>query len=552
MLLAACAVLFVTAPAGAYWSGAGAGTGSGAVADLPPAAQPTAAVSGQSVTVQWAQSSFEGSPLGTYPAGGYVLTRYAQGSSTAVAPAAGCAGAISGPAATLECTETGVPVGIWQYTVLPVLGSFTGTEGPRSVSVSVRPPAPTVTAVTAQNPASGEATGSIAVDWGAVADATGYNVYRRTAAGSYDYSAPVNGATPLTGTTLTDAGPGLASDTTYSYVVRTVAGTPATESADSNELSAATISRPAAPTGVGATAVVAGAIDVSWTSVAGATGYNVYRRTAAGSYDFSSPRNGATPLSGTTYRDAATTNATTYHYTVRAVVIGAGSTQVESLDGTESAAVTSDATAPAAPSATSVTSGGNVTSATMCSIAAGTRYVNNAGKSAVGVSATVAAPEPGASVVFLATTPNSAAVTATVAAAATTTTTLDLSSLLDGTITLTARSRDAAGNLSGTVGPTNVVIKDTVVPPLTASYSAGLLGASPKITGSSQCGATVRAVKTSGGNEGKVFSTQITSSTSNSYSLTVEGPLLGLGSVSYSVTSTDLAGNTSAVVATGG
>ncbi len=382
-----------------------------------------------------------------------------------------------------------------------------------------------------------------------MAGATGYNVYRRTAAGSYDFSDPVNGGTPVTGTTLTDAGSGLASDTTYHYVVRTVAGTPATESADSNELSAATISRPAAPTGVGATAVAAGAIDVSWTSVVGATGYNVYRRTAAGSYDFSSPRNGATPLTGTTYRDASATDATTYRYTVRAVETGAGAAQVESLDGTESAAVTSDATAPAAPSATSVTSGGNVTSATMCSIAAGTRYVNNAGKSAVGVSATVAAPEPGASVVFRATTPNSAVVTATVAAAATTTTTLDLSGLLDGTITLTARSRDAAGNLSGTVGPTNVVVKDTAAPPLTASYSGGALGLSPTVSGSSQCGATVRATKTGGGNEGAVFSTQITSG--SSYSIAVEGPLLGLGSVSYSVTAEDPAGNTSAAVTTG-
>lgn len=110
------------------------------MADLPPAAQPTASASEQSVTVQWAQSTFEGSPLGTYSAGGYVLTRYAQGSSTAVAPAAGCAGTISGPAATLECTEAAVPIGTWQYTVQPVLGTFTGTEGLRSASVSVRPP----------------------------------------------------------------------------------------------------------------------------------------------------------------------------------------------------------------------------------------------------------------------------------------------------------------------------------------------------------------------------------------------------------------------------
>ena len=138
--------------------------------------------------------------------------------------------------------------------------------------------------------------------------------------------------------------------------------------------------------------------------------------------------------------------------------------------------------------------------------------------------------------------------TATVPAAATTTTTLDLSALLDGTITLTARSRDAAGNRSGTVGPTNVVVKDTAAPPLRADYSS-LLGLGPKVSGNSECGAPVRATKTCGSDVGAVFSTQITSG--SSYSFAVEGPPL-LGSVSYSVTAEDLAGNTSTAVTTGG
>jgi len=136
-------------------------------------------------------------------------------------------------------------------------------------------------------------------------------------------------------------------------------------------------------------------------------------------------------------------------------------------------------------------------------------------------------------VVFRATTPSSAAVTATVPAAATTTTTLDLSALLEGTITPTPRSRDAAGNRSGTVGPTNVVVKDTAAPPLTADYSS-LLGLGPKVSGDSERGATVRATKTSGSNVWAVFSTQITSG--SSYSYAVE----------------DLAGDTSTAVTTGG
>ena len=36
-------------------------------------------------------------------------------------------------------------------------------------------------------------------------------------------------------------------------------------------------------------------LQVAWATVTGATGYNVYRRTSAGSYNFASPLNGGTP-----------------------------------------------------------------------------------------------------------------------------------------------------------------------------------------------------------------------------------------------------------------
>jgi large repetitive protein len=281
--------------------------------------------------------------------------------------------------------------------------------------------------------------------------------------------------------------------------------------------------------------------------VSGVVGYNVYRRTAAGSYDFASPLNGATPLTGVTYADVTAVNATTYFYTVRSVITGAGGAQVESVNSAESAAVTADGLAPPAPTAVSVTSGGNVTSATLCSIAAGTRYINDAGKAAVGVTATIAAPETGEAVVFSATTAGSTPVTATVAAAGTSVSaTLDLGSLLDGTLTLTARTLDVAGNLSATTAPTNVLIKDVVAGALSGvSYNEGGLFAADQIKGTSECGATIVAVQTA---PSSATFTSAPVGAAGTFTLNVAA-LAVLTAYSYNVTATDLAGNTSAIVA---
>ncbi|MDQ3677522.1 MAG: hypothetical protein M3401_12090 [Actinomycetota bacterium] len=546
--LAALCVLALAvsaAPASAYWSAGGTGAGSGSAAAMPAASQPSASASSQDVTVSWTQSMFLGSPLGSYAGGGYTLKRYAEGGSTATTPNANCATTISGGGATLQCVEVGVPYGSWQYTASPLLHTFTGDESAKSAAVAVATAAPTLNSVTAQNPASGQTTGAIQASWSAVSGATGYNIYRRTT-GSFDYSSPLNGATPIATTTYTDPDSGLAGGTTYHYVVRAVAGSPAAESVSSADVSATAIARPAAPTGMTATAAAGAQVNVAWSSVAGAAGYNVYRRTSAGSYNFSSPLNGASPVAGTTYSDITAVNATTYLYTVRAVIIGAGSAQVESVDSAESGAAIADSTPPPAPTAVSVTSGGPVWGSSTCSITSGTRYINAAGQAAVGISTTIAAPEAGESVVFSATTAGSTPVTATVAAGGTSmSTALNLTSLLAGTATVTARTKDAAGNLSATLGPTNTIIKDVTAPPLTATYSGGALGLDPHISGTSECGARIVATKAAGGTQ---FTMVIASGTS--YDMDVDGPPL-LGSVSYSVRSTDRAGNTSGAVITG-
>lgn len=217
---------------------------------------------------------------------------------------------------------------------------------------------------------------------------------------------------------------------------------------------------------------------------------------------------------------------------------------------------TIDKTAPAAPSAISVTSGVVFTSPPTCSgVTSGTRYINGTGTansaSATKMTATVTA-EAGLTIVFSATggatTVTSSPVPAT---ASPVITTQNLSSLPDGLVTLSAYAVDAAGNPSTTATSTPVLRKDTVAPPLTAVYHSGLLGLAPHLDGTSgsqaapECGAAIRAVKAS---NGSLFTATVTSYTFDI--APVDGPPL-LGSVSYSVTSTDRAGNISAPVITG-
>jgi hypothetical protein len=538
-------------PAWSYWHGTGGGgTGSGVVVTMPAGTQPAGSVSAQSVTVTWTQSLLLGSMLGTYTYGGYSLKRYAQGSSASVTPNASCAATITGATATLQCVESSVPYGQWQYTVTPQLSTLTGAEGAKSAAVTVACSAPTLNTVTPQNPAAGVAIGDIVVNWGAVTGATGYNLYRRTSAGSYNFSSPVNGVSPLTATTYTDVASNLNAGVTYDYVVRAVAATPAVESANSNEIGATPIVRPSAPSGTPTATAVAGAqINVSWSSVSGVAGYNVYRRTSAGSYNFATPLNGASVFVGTTYSDATASNGATYLYTIRAVITGLGGAQVESTSSTESNSATADGTSPAVPTALT---GGNLTvGAPGCAVATGTSFVNSAGKTSVPVSTTIATPESGETVVFTATTSGSTPVTTTVAASSTTVATnLDLSSLLDGTVTLTAQTKDVAGNLSATRSPTNTIVKDVVPAALSSvTYVDNALLQADAIAGTSECGALITVTETTGPHVGTVFTTISPGST---FSRTVETLTLVLGAYAYNVTATDIAGNVSSATAISG
>ena len=101
-------------------------------------------------------------------------------------------------------------------------------------------------------------------------------------------------------------------------------------------LDAPTAGRPDAPTGISAAPTGADGITVSWNSVAGADGYNVYRLLAprSGGQPLGSLAN-ATPITGTSFTDTGLAAATTYYYVVTTLKAG-----VQSVASNEANATT--------------------------------------------------------------------------------------------------------------------------------------------------------------------------------------------------------------------
>lgn len=247
-VLALIACMVFAQLSGAWWSNGGGGSTTAATATVPAGNTPTVSLAGTTVTVNVSQVSVAGQLVGVL-GGGYTVRRYPANGGAAVTPGGTCGASVTGAAAVLSCTETSTPRGDWRYTASPTLFQWTGAESPTSATVTIAPdPASGLTATAA--PA-----GAINLGWTAGAGATGYNVYRRTTAGAYNFTTPVNGATPVSGTTYSDTT--AVSGTAYNYVVRsTVIGSAGQQiaSANSNE-SAAVTSDASVPTGVTLNAV---------------------------------------------------------------------------------------------------------------------------------------------------------------------------------------------------------------------------------------------------------------------------------------------------------
>ncbi len=104
---------------------------------------------------------------------------------------------------------------------------------------------------------------------------------------------------------------------------------------------------PATPTGLGASAINAGQINLAWTAVAGASSYNVKRATVAGG-PYATVSTG---IGGTSFSDVTLKGGTTYYYTVTAVATGTESRESTAANATTPAG-TVIASAPTALAAT--------------------------------------------------------------------------------------------------------------------------------------------------------------------------------------------------------
>jgi hypothetical protein len=287
---------------------------------------------------------------------------------------------------------------------------------------------------------------------------------------------------------------------------------------------------PGAPTG---TQKPAGRIDLSWaasTTTTNLAGYDVYR-SSGGAYT----KLTAAPQAGLTYSDTATVDGTAYTYKVHA--ISSGIPVLDSLDS-QTVSVTADATAPGQAASITLANGGG----------AGSAYVNSANSSSISVNVALPAGSLASDIVQLTATLGGT-VTATHAGSAgagsVNFTGINVSGLGDGTLTLSVISTDLAGNVS-TVR-TVTVTKDTVAPGApTASYTDNN-NAADGVSGTAEANASISVTKTA---PAPTTGYPTTANGAGSYSVavaTVNGKPNPPISVTYTVTATDAAGNTSSV-----
>jgi fibronectin type 3 domain-containing protein len=186
----------------------------------------------------------------------------------------------------------------YYYVVTAVDGSSNESANSNGASATPIVSAPTNLTATAGN-------SQVALSWGAVSTAIGYNVKRSTTAGGpYAVIASNVSTNSYVDSTVTNG-------TTYYYVVTAVDGS-SNESANSHGASATPIV--SAPINLTATAGNS-QVALSWGAVSTAIGYNVKRSTTAGGpYAVI-----ASNVSTNSYVDSTVTNGTTYYYVVTAV-----------------------------------------------------------------------------------------------------------------------------------------------------------------------------------------------------------------------------------------
>lgn len=151
------------------------------------------------------------------------------------------------------------------------------------------------------------ANGGVAISWDKIAGAKGYFVYRKTSGGSWTRIADISSGTKVSYTDTKAA-----SGKTYAYTVRAFSGN--TISSYKSQRSIVYLAVPVPSVNVNST-YGATLMSVSWTKVAGAAGYYVYRKTEGGSWIRIADITSGSKLS---YGDTTAAGGKTYTYTVRA------------------------------------------------------------------------------------------------------------------------------------------------------------------------------------------------------------------------------------------
>jgi hypothetical protein len=213
-----------------------------------------------------------------------------------------------------------------------------------------------------------------------------------------------------------------------------------------------------------------------------------------------------------------------------------GSPVLESLDSS-TATATADATPPGQPISVSLANGGG----------AGNAYINSANRGSISVSVGLAANSLTSDVVTVTLTDGSRTVTQTAAgttgAGTITVGGLDAGQLADGSVTISAKSTDAAGNVS-TIRSTTVT-KDTSAPAAPSAAYTDNNNSADQISGSAEANASIAITETAPNSA--TFATS--ASGGGAYSClvsTVNGKTSAKINVTYLITATDAAGNTSA------
>jgi hypothetical protein len=125
----ALAALAIAPPGDGAWSLTRTGSGNVGSKTMPAGITPTGSASATNVTVSWSASHF----VSGQNVPGYVVKRYNAVTNALSTTLASCSGTVT----ATSCTESGVPIGTWRYTVTPVAGGWRGAESAQSAIVVV-------------------------------------------------------------------------------------------------------------------------------------------------------------------------------------------------------------------------------------------------------------------------------------------------------------------------------------------------------------------------------------------------------------------------------